>query len=458
MKTVIRLMVFSIVALAARPGRAQDLPSPSYFQHRAADARKTATNATNKADTSLAAASTFAPAAAPTASPVPPSTNALGQSPATLRPYSSAYDAAEPANAAATSAAATSATTAAAQTSEPLPPPRTLQSAAPAQTTPAAPMNAAPPADFVPQPRLVERNTTGDPQLKLNPLTVMREFQPAADEEYRLGRGDEITIDYAGHTEMQAKLIIGPDGRVTLPLAGDIILNNLTRPEAARAIESAMSTYYQNLAAQVTVTKYTANRVLVLGAVATPGLVSFEGQPTLLQALTRAGMSAGPTKIAQVPERCAIYRGQDQVVWVELKKLVDSGNSLADLRLRRDDVIYVPSLTENFVSVLGAVQKPGPVLLSSSSSLSSVLAEAGGFTKEAGNKPHIQIVDPAAGLSREISFNDLLNPAKALEIRLKPGQMIYVPQSGFSRATYILERLAPLVTAGTFAATARGVL
>jgi polysaccharide export outer membrane protein len=299
-----------------------------------------------------------------------------------------------------------------------------------------------------------------DPQLKQNPLELLRTFQPPADEEYRLGRGDEITVDFSGRTDLQAKLIIGPDGRITLPLAGDIVLNGLTRTDAARAIEAALSSYYQNLSAQVTVTKYTANRILVLGAVATPGLVSFEGTPTLLEALTRAGMSpaAANGKPAQIPERCAIYRGQDQVVWVELKKMIDQGSSLADLRLRRDDVVYVPSMTESFISILGEVQRPGAVQLSNSSTLASVLAEAGGFTAKAGNKPHIQIVDPAGGTSRVVSMNDLLNPAKALEVTLKPGEILYVPQTGFARATYVLERLGPLITAGTFAVAQRGIL
>jgi polysaccharide export outer membrane protein len=339
------------------------------------------------------------------------------------------------------------------------------QATEPLPTQPQPPAMSDAPAAAQPAAQPVPRESSDamqppDPQLKQNPLVALRNFQPPADEEYRLGRGDEITIDFAGRTDLQAKLIVGPDGRITLPLAGDIVLNGLTRTEAAKAIESSLSSYYQNLSVQVTVTKYTANRILVLGAVEKPGLVSFEGTPTLLEALTRAGIGAGPApaKAAPMPERCAIYRGQDQVVWVELKKLIDSGSGLADLRLRRDDVVYVPGAAESFISVLGEVQRPGAVQLTSSSTLSSVLAESGGFTAKAGNRPHIQIVDPSSGVSRSISFNDLLNPAKALEITLKPGELIFVPQTGFARATYVLERLNPLVTAGTFALATGGVL
>jgi polysaccharide export outer membrane protein len=124
---------------------------------------------------------------------------------------------------------------------------------------------------------------------------------------------------------------------------------------------------------------------------------------------------------------------------------------MADLRLRRDDVIYVPSGAERFVSVLGEVGKPGAIPLTSTSTLASVLAEAGGFTGKAGNKPHIQIVDPASGISRTISFNDVLNPAKSLEVTLRPGEIIFVPQSGFYKFTYVLERLNPAIQIGTLA-------
>jgi len=286
---------------------------------------------------------------------------------------------------------------------------------------------------------------TPNPQLKPNPLEEMRKFEPAADEEYRLGKGDEITVDFAGRTDLLAKRVVRPDGRITLPLAGEIMLSGLTRSEAAKAIEGGLAPYYSNLAAQVTVTKYTANRVMVLGAVEHPGPMLFDGVPTLLEAITRGGLpTAGPEKRPQIPDQCAIYRGSDKVLWVQLRSLIDSGNPLADLRLRRDDVIYIPDPAARFVSVLGEVQHPGAVPLTTNSTLASVLASVGGITDKAGGKPHIQIVDPAGGTTRTIAFNDLLNPTKNLEVTLKPGEIIYVPQTGFSRATYYLERLNPM--------------
>ncbi len=285
-----------------------------------------------------------------------------------------------------------------------------------------------------------------NPQLKPNPLEALRKFEPAADEEYRLGKGDEITIDFSGRPELQAKLVIGPDGRITLPLAGEVMLAGLTRADAAAAVVEALGSYYANLAAQVTVTKYTANRVMLLGAVDHPGPMEFQGVPTLLEAVTRGGLpTVGPEKRPQIPDRCAIYRGSEQVLWVQLRELIESGSPLADLRLRRDDVIYIPDPSERFVSVMGEVQHPGAVPLTTNSTLASVLATAGGLTEKAG-KAHIQIVDPVSGTTRSVSFNDLLKPAKSLEVTLKPGDIIYVPQSGFARVSYYLERLNPVTS------------
>lgn len=292
-----------------------------------------------------------------------------------------------------------------------------------------------------------------NPQLKPNPLEALRKFEPAADEEYQLGRGDEIQIDFSGRPELQTKLVVGPDGRITLPLAGELTLAGSSRNEAAKKIETALSQYYANLSALVTVTKYTANRVLVLGAVDHPGPMEFDGVPTLLEAVTRGGLPlVGPLKRPQIPDQCAIYRGSDQVMWVQLRQLVESGNPLADIRLRREDVVYVPDPSERFISVLGEVNHPGAVELTSNSTLVSVLAEAGGITEKAGSNPHLQIVDPKTGVSKAISFKDLLKPAKSLEITLKPGDILYVPESGFYRATFLLERVNPLASLAVLAA------
>ena len=99
-----------------------------------------------------------------------------------------------------------------------------------------------------------------EPQLKANPLETLRNFEPPANEEYRIGKGDEITVDFAGRPDLSAKLVVGPDGRITLPLAGDVMLSGQTRVEAASAIDQlpAWCNRVVGIAALCTVAGYIA--------------------------------------------------------------------------------------------------------------------------------------------------------------------------------------------------------
>ena len=154
---------------------------------------------------------------------------------------------------------------------------------------------------------------------------------------------------------------------------------------------------------------------------------------------------------AGVPERCAIYRGSDKVLWVDLKGLLDTGSPMADMRLKRDDIVYVPSPAERYVSVLGEVTHPGALQLETNSTLPKLIALAGGLTDRAGKYPDIQIISPATGRTRVISFKQVLQPG-VLDLTLQSGDIIYIPMNGFNRFGYALEKISPLVTVFTAAA------
>jgi polysaccharide export outer membrane protein len=297
---------------------------------------------------------------------------------------------------------------------------------------------------------------------------ALQAFEAGADQEYELGSGDEITIDVNGRPELSGKRTIGPDGRVTLPVAGDLKLAGKTREQAAKDIQAALSTYYQDITVSLSVDRYTSNHILVLGAVERPGLMIFDGAPTLLEAIARSGFSqpatattlnssptsAGSLAPATVPERCIIYRKGQAVLTVELRKLLKDGDPLADLRLKRDDIVFVPG-DSPYVSVLGNVLHPGLVRLDSTSTLAQLLAQSGGLSDKAGRFPKILIVHPGAGTAAGsmaiVSFKDVLDP-KPLQLTLSSGDIIYVPESGFNHASDSLQKISPLLTLITLGA------
>jgi polysaccharide export outer membrane protein len=291
-----------------------------------------------------------------------------------------------------------------------------------------------------------------DPQLKTSPMEALRKFEPPVDEEYTLGAGDEVSIQYPSRPDLASRDVIGPDGRTTLPLAGPIEVAGLTREAAGKKIAEAMSPYYTSLTATVKVEKYGSNHVILLGNVKNPGIVNFDQTPTLLEVLSKGGTETRPD--GNVPEQCVIYRG-DLVYWVDLQELLVTGSPLANLRLRRNDVVFVPALSTRTVTVMGQVQHPGQVVLKHDSTLASVLGETGGLSDAAGSNPELEIVHHSKGdRTQYVRFNDLLKPNGGMEISLYPGDIIYAPKSGISKVGFVMQQLAPFLTMGSFAALA----
>ena len=284
------------------------------------------------------------------------------------------------------------------------------------------------------------------PQLKLSPERQLQQSEPAIDEQYTLGAGDEISLDFPGRPELSRKYIVGPDGRITLPIAGPIMVANLTREQAAKAIVDALSADYNNLTVTVNIDKYGSNRVTVLGDVQHPGVFYFDNAPTLLDAVSRSGLESTPANKDGLPDRVMIYRGNDQVMEVNLRALLRSGSAMADVRLRRNDIVFVPSQTNQFVTVLGEVKTPGAIPLTPESTLPSVLAQAGGLGDFAGSAPTITIIETSANTSRAIPWKQMMTPGGVTEVSLKAGDVIVVPKSGMGKVTYAFQKISPMIS------------
>lgn len=236
-------------------------------------------------------------------------------------------------------------------------------------------------------------------------------FEVPDDGAYRLGEGDIVVIEIWDRQELSGRHIIGPDGQVTLPVVGPIRLTDLTRGEAAQTVAAALGRYYMVLVVTVRVEQYVSNRVLVLGRVSKPGIISFETPPTLLQAITLAGaLPVGGTGAEKSTwGRCAIFRGRDRIIWVELEALLTGQNPGLHLRLRRNDLVYIPDADDQLVYVLGEVQKPGAFRLTPDMSFMDAFASAGGLTKDAASD-RIHLIRPSQGVNRAVSLDALLKP------------------------------------------------
>ncbi|MEK8017911.1 MAG: polysaccharide biosynthesis/export family protein [Candidatus Parabeggiatoa sp.] len=291
-------------------------------------------------------------------------------------------------------------------------------------------------------------------EIMVTPPGTLTGFQAAVtenDENYHLGTGDEMTVEVWGYPELSGKHTVGPDGKITLPLVGPIELTNLSREQAAKTITAKLAPYYLDLSVAVRVDRYTSNRVLVLGRVAHPGEVHFGmTTPSLLEAISLAGGFAEASGLQGEAQtlpftHCAIFRGRDQVVWIELEPLLTGKDLSLNLKLQRNDIVYIPDIEEKLVYVLGEVRRPGAFRLTPNMSFIELLARAGGPTRDAAPN-RINVIRPEEGLNQPMALNELITPNQKMNVALQEGDIIYVPTNTIAKINYAIQFLNPFTT------------
>lgn len=292
-----------------------------------------------------------------------------------------------------------------------------------------------------------------DRSAKTSTDAAVEAFRTQVETDYRLGDGDQVTVDVVGRPELSGQQTIGPDGRITLPIAGAVMLRNLTREQAAAEVTKRLSQYYQDIYTTIRVDKYSSNRVIILGRVENPGIVEFDTAPTLLEILAKSG-GLPILRPEQVLTRCSIIRG-DKIIWIDLKRLLTGDLSL-NLTLQRNDVVYIPDAFDTSIFVLGAVGKPGAYRLTPQMSFLDALGQAGGPTIDA-NDTRIHLIRPNKNQNLQIDLNDLLTPKPDVNVAMEEGDILYVTRNDIAKVGYIMQKISPFSQIFGIAAVAGGL-
>lgn len=145
-------------------------------------------------------------------------------------------------------------------------------------------------------------------------------------------------------TRGQSRLtVIGPDGRITLPLIEPIFVAGKTIDEAHRLITAAYSPIIAGLNVSTLLLKATGNRAYVFGYVGRANFIELIGPTTVTQAIAMAG---GLDPRAEAGSVLLITRDEaNHPVGrvIDLREILTAGNLGKDPILRQGDVIYVPN-------------------------------------------------------------------------------------------------------------------
>lgn len=111
----------------------------------------------------------------------------------------------------------------------------------------------------------------------------------AAAADYRLVSGDKLRIEVYKDAQLSQSLQVRPDGKITMPLVGDIPAAGKTSMELRDSIAASLKEYITNPTVTVIVVETVPQTIHVMGEVKAPGPQPLTTQLSMLQALAAAG-------------------------------------------------------------------------------------------------------------------------------------------------------------------------
>jgi len=162
---------------------------------------------------------------------------------------------------------------------------------------------------------------------------------------YRIGVDDRVQIAVWRNPELSVTAPVRPDGKISVPIIGDVEAGGRTPSEVAEIIKKRLSEYIREPNVVVILTELRSHeflsRVRVTGAVRTPRSMPHRQGMTVLDAV----LEAGGINDFSSPNRSKLYRkvkDKTEVLGVDLGDILNKGRLESNYLLRPGDVITVP--------------------------------------------------------------------------------------------------------------------
>lgn len=254
----------------------------------------------------------------------------------------------------------------------------------------------------------------------------------AADpSDYVLAPDDVVVMNIWQEKDLSNKeMQITSQGNITVPYINDVIkAAGLTSPELADRIaaEYVKADILKDPKVEIALIKRHEMFVMVFGQVTRSGAIPFKEGYTITSAIAQAGSY---TASAQLENATLTRKGTDKPVPIDLRKLYRDGDRSQDLLLQEGDVIHIPEDTVNRYYVLGEVRSPGLYFLKDNASVLSAVSQAGGPTERGSLKGTMVVRGDAKTPQRiNVDLNKLAKGNVAEDVKLLPGDVIYVPET-----------------------------
>lgn len=164
--------------------------------------------------------------------------------------------------------------------------------------------------------------------------------QGQSNEAFRLGPGDELTVRFFYHPQLDETLIVSSDGKIYLQLIGEIHAAGLRIPELAQSIRDNYADVLKDPEVTVVLKSLGTREFFIGGEVKNPGAFPLRPQTSLAQAI----MIAGGLLPTANPRQIFVFRKSADdsldVKVFDFKEMVKQ-KRLEAIYLAQFDVVYV---------------------------------------------------------------------------------------------------------------------
>jgi len=247
---------------------------------------------------------------------------------------------------------------------------------------------------------------------------------PSGAADYIIGDGDQLQISVWGVPELSGPVRVRPDGKITLPAAGDVAASGLTPSELSTKLGKVLGDFVKKPIVTVTVAEITNNKVYVAGGGGPAAVIQLPGRTTLFKFLC----SLGTLEKADL-RHAYLMRGGEKFK-VNLHDLYVGGQFAKDLELQPEDVIFIPTNELSKVYVVGAVKQPRYIPFRDGMKVLDAILEAGGFNEYA--KENNVVITRADSTKLRVKAKDLMQGKdNAQNVPLHPGDYVTVEEGLF---------------------------
>jgi polysaccharide export outer membrane protein len=170
----------------------------------------------------------------------------------------------------------------------------------------------------------------------------IRSLPKEAQSEYLLAPEDMIEVLVWKNESLSRIALIRPDGKITLPLLGDVEAAGLTPQKLSDKIKGRLQTYYKEPPdVFVAVTAVNSFSIFILGEVIAPGKQVLHSETTVLQALSLArGFNeyADPNNILLLRKEGAI----EKRIRLSYRDILSGQHPEMNLLLKAGDTLVIP--------------------------------------------------------------------------------------------------------------------